>query len=144
MSLWEKQCWGGHCREQLNIAAAAGCEVPPPLTVTSLPTAGGHGTVVHCLRWHAQLGGWIPPGLRWGLLPRGWTSHFLLSSSPTAPTTDRVKGLGSYREALSTCNGMQVGHGHAFLRVRHGYWAHTQVLAFCYYVLTRSETAKEE
>lgn len=41
-------------RRALEIAAiyssADWCEVPPLLTVTSIPTAGGHGTVVHRLR----------------------------------------------------------------------------------------------
>lgn len=119
MSLWEKQCWRGPCSSAIYSASVL-CEVPPPLTVTSLPAAGRHGTMVHCLRRHAQLGGWVSPGLRWGLLPRSWTSHFLLSSTPSVPTTDRVKGLGAYWEALPTGDRVQVGHGHAFLGVWHG------------------------
>lgn len=106
-------------------SAAVQCETPPPLTITSLPTAGGRGTVVHRLRRHAQLGGWVPPGLGWGLLPRGRASYFLLSSTPTIPTADRVEGLGAYGEALPAGEGMRVGHGHAFLGVRHGNGAHT-------------------
>lgn len=117
-------------RRALRTAAifstAVCCEVPPTLTVTSLPAAGGRGTVVHRLRRHAQLGGRVPPGLGWGLLPRGWASYFLLSSAPTVPpTADRVEGLGAYGEALPTGEGMRVGHGHAFLGVRHGNGAHT-------------------
>lgn len=127
-------------------STAVWCEVPPPLTVTSLPTAGGHGTVVHRLRRHAKLGGWVPPRLGWGLLPRGRASHFLLSSSstPAVPTANRVEGLGAYREALPTGEGMRVGKGHAFLRLRHGNGAHTQVFAFGCYVLTCPKTEREE
>lgn len=106
-------------------SAAVCCEVPPPLTVTSLPAAGGRGTVVHRLRRHAQLRGRVPPGLGWGLLPRGRASHFLLSSATTVPTADRVEGLGAYGEALPAGEGVRVGHGHAFLGVRHGDGAHS-------------------
>ena len=111
--------------ERLYIETSVWCEVPAPLTVTSLPAAGGRGTVVHRLRRHAQLGGRVPPGLGRGLLPRGRASHFLLSAAPTVPTTDRVEGLGAYGEALPTGEGVRVGHGHAFLGVRHGDGAHT-------------------
>lgn len=97
----------------------------PPLTVTSILTAGGRGTVVHCLRRHAQLGGWVPSGLGWGLLPRSRTSHFFLSSAPAVATTDGMEGLRAYREALSTGEGLRKGYGHTFLGVRHGNWAHT-------------------
>lgn len=131
-------------QREAKYSAAVWCEVPPPLTVTSLPAAGGHGTVVHSLRRHAQLGGRVPPGLGRGLLPGGRASHFLLSSTPTVPTTDRVEGLGAHREALPTGKGMRVGHGHALLGVRHGNRAHTQVLAFSCYVFTRPKTDTEE
>lgn len=105
-------------------SAAVWCEVPPPLTVTSLPTAGGHGTVVHRLRRHAQLGGRVPPGLGRGLLPRGWASNFLIAPASAVPATDRVQRLRAHGEALPTGKGMRVRHGHAFLRVRHGNRAH--------------------
>lgn len=135
-------------RRALEIAAiyssADWCEVPPPLTVTSIPTAGGHGTVVHRLRWHAQLGGRVPPGLGRGLLPRGRASHFVLSSAPAVATTDRMEGLGAHREALARGEGLRVGNGHAFLGVRHGNGAHTQVLAFNCYILTCPKTETEE
>lgn len=120
------------------------CEVPPPLTVTSLPTAGGHGTVVHRLRRHAQLGGRVPPGLGWGLLPRGRASHFLLAAAPAVATADRVEGLRAYREALPTGEGLRMGHGHAFLGFRHGNGAHAQVLTFGCNVLTRPKTETQE
>lgn len=129
----------GTTRAAIN-SAGVWCEVPRPLTVTSIPTAGGHGTVVHCLRRHAQLGGRVPSGLGWGLLPRGRASHFLLSSTPAVATTNRMEGLGAYREALSTGEGLRMRYGHAFLGVRHGNGAHTQVLAFSCYVLTRPKT----
>lgn len=106
-------------------SAAVWCEVPPPLTVTSLPAAGGRGTVVHRLRRHAQLGGRVPPGLGRGLLPRGRAPYFLLTSAPAVPTADGVEGLRAHGEALPTGEGMRVGHGHAFLGVRHGNGAHT-------------------
>lgn len=131
-------------RAAIYIYSAAVCsKVPPPLTVTSLPAAGGRGTVVHRLGRHAQLGGRVPPGLGWGLLPRGRASYFLLSSTPTVPTTHGVEGLGAYGEALPTVEGMRVGHGHALLGVRHCDGAHTQVLAFGRNVLTCPKTGSK-
>ena len=117
--------------------------MPPPLTITSIPTAGGHGTVVHCLRRHAQLGGRVPPGLGRGQFPRGRASHFILSSTPTVATTTtthRVEGLGAYRESLSTGKGLREGYGNAFLGFRHGNGSYAQVLALSCYVLTRPKT----
>lgn len=101
--------------------------------------------MVHCLRRHAQLGGRVPPGLGWGLFPRGRASHFLLSSTHAiATTTHRVEGLGAYREGLATGEGLREGYGHAFLGFRHGNAAYAQVLALSCYVLTRPKTEIEK
>lgn len=126
-------------------SAALQCEVPPPLTITSIPTAGGHGTVVHCLRRNAQLGGRVPPGLGWRQFPRGRAPHFLLSAAPTvATTTHRLEGLGAYREGLSTGKGLRKGYGHTFLGFGHGNRAYAQVLALSCYVLTHPKTEIEK
>lgn len=122
-------------------SAAVQCEVPPPLTITSIPTAGGHGTVVHCLRRHAQLGGRVPPGLGRGLFPRGRAPHFLVSSTPAvATTTHRVEGLGAYREGLATGEGLREGYGHAFLGFGHGNGPYAQVLSLNCDVLPRPKS----
>lgn len=140
--------WRRSLQRAAIYSPAVWCEVPPPLTVTSLPSAGGHGTVIHRLRRHAQLGGRIPPGLGWRLFPRGRAPYLFIpsssSSTSSVPTTDRMEGLGADREALPTGKGMWVGHGHTFLGVWHGNGAHAQVLAFGCNVLSCPKNKERE
>lgn len=99
--------------------------------------------MVHCLRRHAQLGGWVPPGLGWGLFPGGRASNFLLASASAVATADRVQRLRAYGEALATGKCLRMGHGNAFLGFRHGYGAHAQVLALSCNVLARPKKETE-